>query len=302
MSSITDAIINVRSFTHPHINSLFQENLWGLPDNRTNRARWEQLSSGSKILLYGEFREKKGTWALCSLMGKKLADQPIPYWKPPQGYPLLIYLEPIIPSQLKSQSDLDPIKPIAREELASAFSIKALKALYDRWSIYSFGEKKETGITYSFATFEEVLNEFLARNKKLPKPKRPDHDELKELIYQMGLIQGKFPAKEYPIEGKRLDVVWRRTSKSVPYVAWEVSFSGGDLFKDLVKLKHAFDLWNAIPFLITIPDLIGEAKKWTEGYAHEIIDVFRLVNWDKVVSVYEAKTKTKELETELGVL
>ncbi|RLG39404.1 MAG: hypothetical protein DRO05_08935, partial [Thermoproteota archaeon] len=202
-----------------------------MPDNPINRARWEKLSPGSKILLYGEYKGKKGAWVLCTLKERKLADKPIPYWQPPLGYPLLVYLEPIIPPKLKSQSDLDDIKPITKEELASAFSIKALRALYDRRSIYTFGERKESGITYSISKFEGVLNEFLARNRKIPKPKKPNHDEIKELIYQIGLIQGKFPVKEYPIEGRRIYVVWRRTARSVPYVAWEVSFSGGDLFK-----------------------------------------------------------------------
>lgn len=301
MSTLPNTLINVRSFTHPHIQSLFQEGLWGLPDNPTNRARWDALKPGSTILLYGEYQGKRGAWVLCTLTEKKVATHPVKYWDPPLGYPLLVYVKPKLPAQLNSLADLEGIRPLSREEMASAFEIKALRAHFDRWSIFSFGNPKVAGVTYSYPLFEEVMNEFLARNQLPVEPTKPNHNEVTELIYQIGLIQAKSPVKEYPIEQRRLDVVWRRTPKSVPYIAWEVCISGGSLFKDLVKLKHAYDLWNAIPVLVTVPELLSEARNWTEGYAHEI-DVFRLMNWDQIVRFYEAKKRAKDYETDLGIL
>ncbi len=296
------AIINVRSFTHPHLRSIYEEGLWGIPDNRVNRTRWEALTSGSKVLLYGEYGGKRGAWALCRLRGKELAlNRPIRYWDPPTGYPLLVWLEPEVPSELSDPSALEGITPVGKEELASAFGFIGLRERFDRWSIYTFREAKGKGVTYPISRFEAALNEFLARNRTPVRPRRPDHEAIKEMIYQIGLMQGKFPAKEYPIEDRRIDVVWRRTARSVPYVAWEVCL-GGDLFKDLSKLKHAFDIWNSIPVLVTTAELLDEARRWVEGSFHEIADALRLIPWERVRRFYEAKSAVKELETELGVL
>jgi hypothetical protein len=86
---------------------------------------------------------------------------------------------------------------------------------------------------------------------------RPDHEKVKEIIYQIGSIQGRNPEKEYLIEDKRIDVIWRRTPRSVPSHAFEVQF-GGNILEALTKLKHAYDLWNSIPVLITAP------SRWTK--------------------------------------
>ena len=97
------AIINVRSFTHPHLRSIYEEGLWGLPDNKVNQTRWDALQPGSRILLYGEYGGKKGAWVLCRLKDKELAlNRPIKYWDPPTGYPLLVWLELEVPPSLSS--------------------------------------------------------------------------------------------------------------------------------------------------------------------------------------------------------
>ena len=47
---------------------------------------------------------------------------------------------------------------------------------------------------------------------------KPSHEELKELIFAVGQMQGKNPEKEYGLEEKRVDVVWRKTPRSYPYI------------------------------------------------------------------------------------
>lgn len=37
--------------------------------------------------------------------------------------------------------------------------------------------------------------------------KKHDHETLKEIIYKIGQIHGKYPYKEYPIEDKSIDIV-----------------------------------------------------------------------------------------------
>ena len=152
---------------------------------------------------------------------------------------------------------------IRKEELASAFGIKTLKAPVDRWSILTFGNEKERGVTYPYSIFESILHEFEARNLTRPLSLM-DHESIKDVLYRIGQLQGKNPVKEYPIEDKRLDVIWRRTPRSVPYIAFEISLKG-DLYADLIKLKHAYDLWNTIPVLVTTKERAEEAETWING-------------------------------------
>jgi hypothetical protein len=195
---------------------------------------------------------------------------------------------------------LGEVKPVGREELFSVFGINIFRAWSDRWSLLVFGDAKERGITYQYDPFRALQDEFLARNKVIKIEGKPDHDKVKELIYQIGVIQNKNPDMEYSIDGKRLDVVWRRTSKSVPSVAFEVQF-GGNIFEALTKLKHAFDLWNSIPVLITTESQIDEAKQWLEGSFHELKDVFRIIGWDEIAKYYKLKHEIKNLEIKLGI-
>ena len=83
------ALVNVRSFSHPHLSSIFSEGLWGFPDSEIARKRWNALEPGGYVFLYGEHRGVKGIWALCRLLSKELAKKPIKYWEPPIAIPSL---------------------------------------------------------------------------------------------------------------------------------------------------------------------------------------------------------------------
>ena len=92
-----------------------------------------------------------------------------------------------------------------------------------------------------------------------------------------------------------------RTPRSVPSVAFEVQL-GGNLFESLSKLKHAFDLWNTIPVLVTVAQQIEEAKRWIKGSFHELKDVFRIITWEEMKEYYDVKRKIKELEAKLKLI
>jgi len=131
----------------------------------------------------------------------------------------------ILPRELEPTSSspfrlewLDVVKPVRREELASAFRISVFKAPQDRWSLFVFGDVGVKGVTYSWGRFKDILDEFEARNKRVVPAEKPSHEELKELIFAVGQMQGKNPEKEYELEGKRVDVVWRKTPRSYPYI------------------------------------------------------------------------------------
>lgn len=296
------ALVNVLNFSHPHVQSLFREGLWGFPDDKlgVNRRKWELLEIGSNVLLYGEHQGIKGVWLLSEVVEKFENRNPVVYWSMnPTGYPWQVRLKSLFPITKFDAESLNSLKPVRREELA-ALGVNALKAKVDRWSLFIFSDRRERLATYNYDLFQRIVDELEIRNKKMSLEKL-DHDRVKELIYQIGVIQNRFPRKEYKIDNKFLDVVWRRTQRSVPAVAFEVQI-GGNLFEALTKLKHAFDLWNTIPVLVTTKEQIKQAKNWIEGSFHELKDVFRVLTLEEIIEYYDIKRKAKDFETKLGLI
>ncbi|MDJ0269491.1 MAG: hypothetical protein NXY59_02890 [Aigarchaeota archaeon] len=292
------AIVNILSFSHAHAESLFSEGLWGFPDDRSgnNKRKWMKLEAGDDILLYGEYRGVKGIWILCTLLEKRESREPVRYWKlNPTGYPWQIKLAPVFPIDKFQREKLDYIEPIRKDELAS-LGIKIFRQKFDRWSIILVDEN----IQGQYNAVKKTIDILRAKNERIVVQK-PDHDLIKKIVYQIGEIQNRFPATEYTIENKRIDVIWRRTPKSMPSVAFEVQI-GGNIFEALSKLKHAFDLWNSIPVLVTTNDQIEEAKRWIEGSFHELKHVFRILSWQDVTEFYEVKQKAKDFEKRLGIV
>ncbi len=299
---VLGVIVNVLSFSHPHVASLFMEGLWGFPDDRlgVNKKRWDRLEVGAPILIYGEYRGVRGIWLYGEVADKFVSRAPVSYWvKDPTGYPYQIRIRFKFPSSKIDRKVLDDVIPIEKDELASVYGIRMFRARADRWSLIIFGDTKQRGVTYSYNLFKNVLDEFITRNRVI-KVDRPDHEKIKEMIYEIGIIQGRNPAREYPIENKRIDVVWRRTPRSVPSVVFEVQL-GGNLQEALSKLKHAHDLWNSIPVLITTSSQVDEARKWIEGSFHEVKEVFRVIPWEDIKSYYDVKRKVKEIEMKLKI-
>ena len=79
----------------------------------------------------------------------------------------------------------------------------------------------------------------------------PTHEDVKNLLVDIGKLQAYVANLEFPMGSKRLDVVWRRLPESVPTYVFEVQV-GGDIYHALGKLKHAYDLWNSRIFLLIL--------------------------------------------------
>jgi hypothetical protein len=123
------AIVNISSFTHEHVESLFSEGLWGFPDDKqkNNKRKWEKLKVGDDVLIYGEYKGITGIWILCKLKERKENHEPVKYWKKnPTGYPWQIKLSPIFPSDKLEKRILDIITPVKKDDLAS-LDIKLFK-------------------------------------------------------------------------------------------------------------------------------------------------------------------------------
>lgn len=129
----------------------------------------------------------------------------------------------------------------------------------------------------------------------------PDHNELQELIFQIGQLNRLISEKEYLMENERLDVVWRRVEKSVPTYVFEVQI-GGDIYHALGKLKHAFDLWNSNAFLIIHEKDLEKADALLSGTFHEIKERIKIITPQKVSELYQQKKRWIDLEREIGLL
>lgn len=133
-------------------------------------------------------------------------------------------------------------------------------------------------------------------------PPRPHaiHEEIKGMLLEIGEMEGRIVKKEYPLDGDRLDVTWRKVRAGNPSEVFEVHI-GGDFFKTLAKLKHAWDIWNSRPFLVTTEEYIKLAKDWIEGSFHEVREVIRIVDWSKIKRLYTKAKELGELKKELGL-
>ncbi len=105
---------------------------------------------------------------------------------------------------------------------------------------------------------------------------------------------------EYPIDGERLDAVWKRVEKSVPTYAFEIQI-GGDVYHAMGKLKHAFDIWNSRIFLVIDAPSLPKVGELLSGTFHEIAQDLRVVELEKLERLQRALATVHELEKELGL-
>jgi hypothetical protein len=74
----------------------------------------------------------------------------------------------------------------------------------------------------------------------------------------------------------------------VPTYAFEVHVKG-DLYHDLAKIKHAFDLWNSRIFIIAHQGDHDEVRDLLSRSFHEIKDQLRFINLEKIKELYKSK-------------
>jgi len=128
-----------------------------------------------------------------------------------------------------------------------------------------------------------------------PPPPEPDHDRIIAMLGEIGRLKQLVVEKEYPIDGLRLDVAWKKVAKGNPHAAFEVQV-GGNFFEALTKLKHAWDIWRSVPLLITTDEYADKARQLVEGSFHEIREHLRIVDFKEVKELYDAWKKIDEIE------
>lgn len=133
-----------------------------------------------------------------------------------------------------------------------------------------------------------------------PKTEVSLHNQIRDKLFAIGQLKSFISEREYPIDGERLDVAWRKVVKGVPTKVFEVQVSG-NIHQALSKLKHAWDLWNSEPFLIVDPRHKQKVDELLSGTFHEIAPIMKIITLDKVDELYNRLIAEKELFEELGL-
>ncbi|MHA2062683.1 MAG: hypothetical protein ACW963_10395 [Candidatus Sifarchaeia archaeon] len=266
-------------------------NTWGL--RQTQKGYWDQLSEDDLIFFY--------------------ATSPV---KRVIGY-----------GKISSKFKQD--RPLWPEELRKNIVIWPLRFQFDISSRFGKEEWGASGITHPDlkyrvrSGFQSLSNEisnalvedlnssyrkksaiigtsFVSEKGETPKYNSL-HDELKEKLLIIGGVQKFIAEKEFKVDGKRLDVTWRRVERGVPTYAFEVQI-GGNITDALAKLKHAFDLWNSKLYLVAKSSEKEKVDTLLEGTFHEIRNSLKFITEEEVKKLYESKIKLHKLEGEIGIL
>ena len=127
------------------------------------------------------------------------------------------------------------------------------------------------------------------------------HEDIKNLLLEIGKLQAYVANIEYPMGQERLDVVWRRLPESVPTYVFEVQV-GGDIYHALGKLKHAHDIWNSRIFLVASVNDLSTVNKLLSGTFHEIQPILKFIEKEKIHNLHRAKRSIYDIEIELGII
>jgi predicted RNA-binding protein len=195
----------------------------------------------------------------------------------------------------------------------------------DAWSVYFMGGLANFGRPIPESDYQLLFDE-LARSpvtfevkpaakpkvsaaaKILPKkreiPQRrgppPSHNELRDMIRDIGLMKNLVAETEYPINDLKLDVAWRTEVQKAPSRVWEVHIAG-NFYEALAKLKHAWDYWRADPFLVTTEKYEEQARSLLGGTFHEIKPHIRIIHWQDIVKLYRLLRDTTDTEKGLRI-
>ena len=266
-------------------------NIWGL--KKSQKHFWEELEEDDVLLFYAT-SPVKGIIGHGVVRTRFKQDKPL--WPQEIKENRVIWLlrfefdvEYCLPRDrwLDSKVFLEALRP----RLRSGF--QSIEAELAQELISSIERTSEPKVTEKTTPIAEKVT-------LTPVKKTLSHDGLKQVLMEIGRLQKFLVEKEYPINGGRLDVVWRRVERSAPTYVFEVQI-GGDLYHALAKLKHAFDLWNSHIYLVASHKDQEKVNQLLSGSFHEIRDRMNFIDCEKATQLYELKRNYRELERELGI-
>jgi hypothetical protein len=149
------------------------------------------------------------------------------------------------------------------------------------------------------------IRQFLRVYEAVEKPETkplsgPQHRIIRDMVHEIGELEGKISEREYPFDHWYLDVVWKRIKTGLPTHAFEVQIRG-NFYEALTKLKHAFDKWNCAPVLITTEKYQEEAKQLLEGSFHEMKETAKIIDWRKIQTLHDLERRLRNIKNEIGL-
>jgi len=269
--------------------ALISNGIWGLEKKHLDKIYWLAIAPDDLVLFYVTGKVK-GIVGYGVIRGKFYQD--IPLWKAEirEGH---------VKWPLRFEFDIDFLLP---EDHWREDKIPVSGGAKFRQPLIFIERKDVIPIIKELnpkSSLEALEKDYLIHAKEeIPSP---THEDIKNLLLEIGRLQSFIVSPEYKMGTDRLDVVWRRLPESVPTYVIEVQV-GGDLYHALGKLKHAHDLWNSRIFLIASSNCLAEVNKLLSGTFHEIRSILKFINIEKVLNLHKSKLNIYQVEKDLGLI
>ena len=271
------------------------KNIWGL--RQTQFSLWESLKENDKVIFYAT-SPVKGVIGHGVVRTKFPQDSPL--------WPEEIEEQKVI-WPLRFEFDVDfrlPQEKWASERLVS-------KDLMPRAGFQLLNEDLGAKLVASMGSTEyapakqreaSMFSDVTASYEKKREKRKAStkHDDVQKSLVEIGKMQGYIAESEYPCDGKRLDVVWKKLDRAVPTRVFEVHV-GGDIYHALGKLKHASDLWNSHIFIVAPETERDSVNTLLSGTFHEISQHIEFIELGQVEELYKRKKSYWDFEKELGI-
>ena len=126
------------------------------------------------------------------------------------------------------------------------------------------------------------------------------HRLFRDMIHEIGEIEGKISEREYPINHWFLDVVWKKIRTGSPTHAFEVQI-GGNFYKALTKLNQAFAKWNCMVILVTTEKYEEEAKQLLEASFYQMKEKAKILGLRTIQELHELEKQTSNIKNVIGL-
>jgi len=146
----------------------------------------------------------------------------------------------------------------------------------------------------------KVVEEVKKRRKREVDMPPTLHTKIRDMLIEIGEMESKIPSKQYPFDDQLLDVVWKRIETGNPAYVFEIQV-GGDIYQAMVKLKHAFDLWNSDLFLVVTEKDLPIARQLISGAFHEIKDRIRVLLTADIERLHRLHRQIAKVKKEAGL-